>query len=284
MYLYHAHAMALGGSVNRPVSQDIAARGSCSLSPAGGTSSAREGKFDNGLVSFDSAQTDLTGSVETQNGKTTYFTSASVAICGLNICNMIMADQIVLRIAGEHDQPPEPAKGKSSPQWGEARIITTGCHFDNLKIAGHRVTVNTDHSLYSDFPTHEGLQAEWRKGGRNKSRILENLQGRRLPKPPDTDPVHLCDVYRACNEVRKSAELKQTVLCSFVRSVTGISRTEIDNWGSIVRIPQFGTIYLGEVVVSPGHRCVHMFRLCLGSPIGGSVTGGTGSNGGTGIP
>lgn len=280
MYLYHAHAVALGGIVERPTQQIIPALASCSLALSGGTSSAKESNFDNGLVAFDSAQSDISGSVQTQTGATVYVTGISISINGLNIRNMVMADQVVLRLASRH---PEPPTTKPRPPWGEPEIITTGCHFDNLKIAGHPVDVATDHQLFVDFPTHGHLEAAW--AGTGRSRVEPRLMGYGVkPAPGPNDPGHLHDVYNACHEQIALPNLKTTVLCSFVQNVTGINGAEIDNWGSIIRIPQFGILYLGEVISSRGHRRVNMFRLQLGSPDGGGLVGPGGDSNGTGIP
>ena len=71
-------------------------------------------------------------------------------------------------------------------------------------------------------------------------------------------------------------------MTSFVTSVTNINSKDIDNWGPIIKVPHFGTIYLGEVLVSFGQRRVNMIRLELGSPDAGSFIFGTA--GGNGAP
>lgn len=278
MYLYHAHAVALGGIVERPTQQIIPALASCSLALSGGTSSAKESNFDNGLVAFASAQSDITGSAEARNGATVYVTGVNIAINGLNIRNMVMADQVVLRLASEHQEPSPPGT-----PWGEPKIITTGCHFDNLKIAGHSVDVVTDHQFFSDFPSHGDLETAW--SGAARARVENRLMGSTINSAPGpTDPGHLHDVYNGCQNQKALSTLKPTVLCSFVQKVDGIDGTEITNWGPIIRIPQFGTLYLGEVISCPGHRRVNMFRLLLGSPDAAGLNGGSGGSNGTGYP
>src|SRR5262249_54859991 len=149
--------------------------------------------------------------------------------------------------------PPDPGKGKPSPDWGEPSIITTGCHFDNLKIAGHVVTVDMDHQIFNDCPTHEDLRKAW-KDKAKRDRITKCLMGCQMKSEPgDTYPDHLKKAYRGFDEQRNAAELKQTVVCSFVKNVNGIKGTEIETWGPIIKIPQFGTIYLGEVICRPGY-------------------------------
>ena len=280
MYLYHAHAVALGGVLERPA-MTIEGQAACSLSIAGGTSSASASKFDNGLISFDSAQSTLTGNAERRNGKDVYFTSVSILINGLNVRNMFKADQIVTQITSEHEPSSNP----------EASIITTGSHFDNLKIAGHPATIEMAHDVFHQFPTFQQCSDAWSGTGKSKGKpadkktLREALMGNGLPDPPTSGyPEHLKNVYDGFQGQDKEKKLRSTVLCSFVKNVTGISGGGIQPWGPIIKIPQFGTIYLGEVILSHGRRRVNMFRLQLGSPQSGGTTGGSGDSNGTTFP
>jgi hypothetical protein len=279
MYFYHAHAVALGGVRESPVSQIIEAQAACALPISGGKSSASTGKFDfdNGLISFDSAQSSLLGRAERKNGNDVYYTEVSITINNLNVGNRFMADRVITQIASEHKIP----VGQVPPDDSEPEIITTGSHFENLRIAGHPVTLETCHDVFCDLSTYKSCQADWQR--QDASRLRKTLMGSTLdsvPKPDD--PEHLHTVHDGFVAQRDSTDLRRTVLCSFVKKVKGIEGSEIKNCDSIIRIPQWGTIYLGEVIISHGYRRVNMFRLQLGSPQqGGFVGGGGGSNGTT---
>jgi hypothetical protein len=286
MYLFHAHAVALGGTLERPVSQNIAGLATCCLPLSGGTSSASSGKFDNGLVSFDSAQSDLTGSIEVRNGQNFYVTGVSIVMNKLNVRNMFVADQVVLRLASEHN--PKPPQSTSTVHGAglpldEPSIITTGCHFDKLKIAGHPVTLDMVHDVFHSLPTYADCEKDWTLG--ENSKLRKTLMGSTLnPAPSENDPQHLQDIYQSFDLQRNSTTLRPNVLCSFVQRVNGINGTEIDTWGPIIKIPQFGTIYLGEVLISAGYRHVAMFRLQLGSPDGAGFSGPSGGSNGSTVP
>lgn len=292
MYFYHAHAVALGGVVERPSPQTIDAQASCALSISGGTSSANVSKFDNGLISFDSAQSSVTGSAERVNGNDIYYTGSSVIINNLSVAGIFKADQIVARITCEHTVP-NGQSSSASPGSGSApdepTIRTTGSHFDNLRIAGYPVDVDMAHEVFDRFPTFQGCCNAWSgqggsAGSANQRTTLHDcLLGRTLPEPrPADDPEHLQTVYNGFKMQSIAANLRPTVLCSFVKQVKGLNSGEINNWGPIIKIPQFGTIYLGEVILRHGQRHLNMFRLQLGSPqSGGFVGGSTGGNGTT---
>lgn len=268
MYFYHADAFALGGILVRPSRQTIATQAGTTLPTVGGESSTQVGKFDNGLISFDSAQSKLTGSVETRNGSDVNVTGVSVAIERLNIRNIVTADRIVARLAAEQ------ARGDSEPS-----IFTTGSHVDNLRIAGYPVAVETMHDVFHSFPTYRSLQAAW-EGGK-QSRLQSALLGSTLPAIPAAhEPKDLREVHDTYQKQKSLSHLRHTVQCSFVKSVEGLEGSEIRNWGPIIVIPQFGTIYLGEVIISPGVRRLNMLRLELGSPIAGSLAVGGATCGG----
>src|SRR5258708_19224875 len=103
----------------------------------------------------------------------------------------------------------------------------------------------------------EGFE-EWEKAGKGKwaGKTVQDWKiGSTLPSTPSkTEPQHLKDVHRAVSEQGEAANLKQTVLSSFVSKVTGITGSKINNWGPIIVVPHFGTIYLGEVIVSYASR------------------------------
>jgi hypothetical protein len=276
MYLYHADALALGGKVVRPVQDIIESQVACSLPTIGGNAIARSGRFDyKGLLSYESAQSSLTGGIENRDGKDFHVTGISIVIEKLNILNMVTADRIVARLAAEHG-PAGPAMPK------EPDIITTGCHFDGLRIAGHAAEVVTNHGLFSDLPTYAHWQKAWIGAATEKERVLNSMVGSQMKSARGVEAPHLQEVRQAFSAHSTAADLPQTVLSSFVRNVDGINGTEIDNWGSIIVVPQFGTIYLGEVIVSAGRRRLNMVRLVLGSPVAGDfIIGSTGGNGTT---
>lgn len=289
MYFYHAHAVALGGVVERPSPQTIDAQAACALSISGGTSSASVNKFDNGLISFDSAQSTVTGSAERKNGHDVYYTGSSVVINNLSVAGVFKADQIVARMTCEHIIPI--ATGFASPpnDPSEPTILTTGSHFDNLRIAGYPVKVDMAHEIFNQFPTFQHCCDAWDGTGGSagkaddKTALHDCLLGSSLPDPlPADSPEHLQTISEGFRIQSTAMNLRPTVLCSFVKQVTGINSGEIKNWGPIIKIPQFGTIYLGEVILRHGQRHLNMFRLQLGSPqAGGFVGGSTGGNGGT---
>lgn len=277
MYFYHAHAIALGEGFPESTTPLIS-HAPCSLSMGGGSSSSSAGKFDNGVVSYESAQCSISSRVDTSGKKKKYCCGVNIAVTKLNFLNMFTADQIVARVTSEHEFEPGDTSCSAEPD-----IIITGSYFDNLKIAGHPVTVNMVHDIFHDLPTYAKCQADWADEPNSKLRGI--LLGRGItPVPGPADPWHLQQAYTGCQNQLNDPSLKKTVLCSFVKDVSISSGGEIKTWGPIVKVPHFGTIYLGEVLICPGHRRVNMFRLHMGSPDGGDYIGPSGGSNGTGYP
>jgi len=210
-------------------------------------------------------------------------TRISVVIEGLNILNMVTADRIVARLACKHDTdvPGTPITET------EPNIITTGSHFDGLKIAGHTIDVITDHQTFCDFDTYGKCQTAF-DDAKGRKRLLDSLIGSQLKakgmEPTPQSPQHLKDVHQGFIDQSASKDLRRTMICSFVTDIKGLNGPEIKSCGPIVVIPQFGTLYLGELMITHGMRRVTMLRVELGSPDGGSFGVGTGTGNGTGYP
>jgi hypothetical protein len=281
MYLYHADALAVGGAFTRPVKTDIPSQGACSLPTVGGTASCQLEKTDfGGMISFDSAQTRVTGSLD----GTSYVTSSSVIIENLNILNVVIVDQVVARITARHapktDQ--EIKKGVTT----EAEIITSACHFDGLRISGQAVELEMDHDLFFQLPTYGHWQTAWKSKNTMRKRIEASLMGSTLPKltAGQTEPEHLQHIREGHRVQMSKDDLQPTVISSFVKNSKKPGTAGITGPGPIITVPHFGTIYLGEVIVTFGQRRVHMMRLELGSPDDGSVTFASTSSNGTLFP
>jgi len=281
MYLYHADALALGGAFTRPVQKDIPSQAACSLPTVGGTATCQLGKTDiEGMISFDSAQSRVTGSLD----GTSCVTSSSVIIENLNILNVVIADQVIARITARH--PPKTDEQIKKCVTTEPEIITTGCHFEGLRISGQTVQLEMDHDLFYQLPTYGRWQDEWKAKKAMRKRIEGSLMGSTLPAlaPKQTEAPHLQHIRSGHKFQVSAAGLQPTVISSFVKNSGKSTMPGISAPGPIIIVPHFGTIYLGEVIVSFGQRRVHMMRLELGSPDEGSVTVGTTTSNGTLFP
>ncbi len=152
-YFYHASASGLSAEIERPVQQSIAAQAASTLPSGGGRGFQRTEKFCVApFVCFDAAYSEVGGSFdECHMMHTTY---AYSVIEGLNIADVVTADRVVSRIVTY--SPPEPA-GHCCVE-GEHTFDITGSHFDNLRIAGHKVEFDLSSHLINEHNTYSKFQ------------------------------------------------------------------------------------------------------------------------------
>jgi len=279
MYYYDAHATALGGRLTHPDPQQIESQASASLPITGGIATAHIDRYrldgPEGPIAFKAAQCKVTGEPAAGNSYL-HATHVSVEIEQLNVLNKVTADRIVLELDCKHDCTPQNKQEEPS-------ITTAGSDFVNLRINGHPLTIDTEHvTLAGTY----GKYATALTDSAGKQNLLDLMVGREMPEQKqDQDPQHRVDIYKGYKGVASpSAKLGKTVVCSFVKKIRGLDGTGIDVWGPVIRIPNFGTVYLGELVISHGMRRLTMLRFELGSPQGGSVGVGTGTGNGTDYP
>ena len=265
-FYYHADANALGGVVNHPIARTISTPGAISLAPAGGFSSTRVERFDaDGMVSFESAQVSVSGIEHAEGGG--WRSLATATIEGLNLFEVVTADRIVAQVSVLH--PPDDAPSETS---------FNGSQFVNLRINGDSVKPIVDRRVLMGRPADDGKAVRrngvpfsellwvageqfvaWRESG------VEKLGPRFVMSGPEADLVR-----------------KGSALCSLVRGVEVEAPAQA--YCHVINIPDFGNIFLGEMLVSRFSVQLTMLRAEMGSLAGGVGTVGTVSSNGSTVP
>jgi len=122
----------------------------------------------------------------------------------------------------------------------EGEVTFTGSMIQNLVIAGRSVDIVMDDKPFNNFPTYEGLSQE---------------------------------LDRCRPMFAKKDERAQVLSCSLVTKVG-------DKDGFWVNIPEFGTIYIAQVIIKPSYRRISMLRFELGCPLCGDAEVGGGETNG----
>ncbi len=122
---------------------------------------------------------------------------------------------------------------------GETRVVPTGSEFVNLRIAGEPVRCEYDTNL-TDADTFAAYREKFGKTA--------------------------------------SQSKKGMIRCSLFKNLSHSRLSKVGDQQVIV-VPDFGTIYLGELYMRDSNRKLTMMRLELGSPVAGSVSicGGDGN-------
>jgi hypothetical protein len=277
-YLYHASAYGLAVELDRPTRHSIPTQGATALAASGGRGSHRvqDFKFDR-FISLKEAYVEVGGSYDEDHKMHTSYSLSVVE--GLNIADILTADRIVSRM---FVYAPDDNKQ-------ETTFDITGSHFDNLRIAGHKVEVKLATHVFHEHDTYSKV-AKAHHGCKSDPWLL----GSKLAKCKDTELQELEDKYRALQGMRglvnecKNKEKRPADRGSYWFSPANhldlkeqIGPSEILNYGSIICVPKFGVIHLAELVVHHHTRSLTMFRVQMCSSGSGNSDGSGTTTGGT---
>jgi hypothetical protein len=129
-----------------------------------------------------------------------------------------------------------------SPQEPEGHIIAEDSRFEGLKINGEDVKVILRHDLLIKCKTFGDL-AKGIAGDKKSGKIVSLDQDRQ---------VAICSLVEKIDTKLKGVDVKQHV----------------------IKVENFGKIFLAEIFAEPGTKTLTMLRLELGSPHVGDVTAG----------
>lgn len=237
VFHYNAQGHALSGHILRPLDHLIEVQAPTSLPTTGGHGTSQVDDFGfQKFVSFKKGSSYASGSQE--KDENTFNTLVTATVEGLNILDVVTADRVVARISCHHVVPDD-----------EAHIIVLGSNFENLRIAGCPVHVELDHELFLKLDTLQAVTKE----------LATNPDFRRMAE----DPFQT-------GQTRKTPNSHGSIHCSLVKDMTtkcpGVKRR-----GHVFEVPQFGIVYVAEVIVEHSRRTLTMLRVELGCPVGGSV-------------
>jgi hypothetical protein len=267
-FLYHAHGSALGGYLRRPFNEAIEAQASAALPIAGGHGSARAENFNHrDMVSFKTAYTQVSGSYNPQDD--TYTTLVSAVVEGLNILDVVTADRVVARLSSERKLDDD-----------ETRVIATGTQIVNLRVAGHPVELELDTETFANHDTYAGLKSRYQQDAAFRQSARRQFLWGDLD---NTAPDFLKQRYNWHKQADTLLESNGMVPCSLVKRVA-CGCPELKAFGNVLKLPQFGTIHVADLLVAPHRRHLTALRFELGSPTEGSLAVGGIEGNGSGFP
>jgi len=264
-YYFHADANSLGGFIDKPFQKAIPSQAPISLPPVGGHATARTDAFNfEEIISCRSAYTKVSGRLVAEDGPGSVLVTSVVE--GLNILEVVKAERIVAQVAVEH------SGGDDFSQ-----IHFTGSCCEGLKIGGYDASPTFNADLLESVggtPRKPINGALFQQTGRQQAaKLKKSVEGGENP-----DAFRwLIDRYGWMNAKRELGK-DGFLLCSLVDGV----KQEIPgrSFAHVLDIPEFGRIFLGEVVVFPARLQLSMIRAELGCNTGG---GGSGPTVGVGI-
>ena len=271
-YVYAASAYGFAAEFERPAKHSVPTQASSVLAASGGRGSARVNDFKlDGLISVAAAYSEVGGSYDEDHGLFT--TYAFSVLEGVNVADVLTADRIVSRLT---------IYSHLDPKDGEPRFDITGSHFENLKIAGHKVDVKlaTDkfHKLQTFSQVAKGKMDEWVAWSK-----LSELTEKELNELKH-DYHGLLEMAAVAKTSKKAGKSKNgdSYLLSPANHLELKNPSEIKVHGHTIFVPKFGVIRLAELLVHKNCRFLTMFQVQMCSASGGgSSGGGAGGSGGT---
>jgi hypothetical protein len=269
-FYFQGDANALGGFIEKPFPKIIPSQASASLPPAGGHLTTRTEAFNlDEIISCRAAYTRVTGGEHEKDGPWTVVVSSIVE--GLNILEVVTAERVVAQLSVDY-----------SADGGYPRVSLAGSHFQDLRIAGFdafpalnwgllqpRAGVDASQSQLT-FPTFQ------QTGREQADKLIRGIEG------DDRDAFRWIIERFGWMTADRGPEGDRCVLCSLVDGVDQAIPGR--SFGHVVEIPDFGRIFLGELLVSPSSVQLSMIRAELGCGVAGRATAGSGSVGGHLVP
>lgn len=265
-FFYHGQGVGLGGIVTRPFQHLIDAKGAASLPITGGKASASSTKHVvpdltdptckdlPHVVSIEGSATEITGTLDKDG---VYRTRVTTTVHHVDVEHRVTADLVVAKLLTEH-----------YPGEEEPRVSVAGSEIRNLKVDGVPVEVEfhlplfEEHNTHSKFKNRFDQDAAFRKQMRQQF-LWGDVDG-------DGIPDFLQEQYKFTNAQKSLPESKGIVPCSVVKSVKGGKGFKAFN--HVLVIPDFGKVFLGELLIQKSARELTMMRFVLGSPVDAQVT------------
>jgi hypothetical protein len=265
VYYYHADAAPIGGHFTKPDEMILESHGSSSLAQGGGHIASRVSghKLDK-PVAFDEAYSEIHGMVSKTGSWKTRVTSV---VEGLNVLGMVKADRVTAVLEVEH-----PKVG----HYAKASVVES--RFENLSIAGTSINPVLGKKVLTSY----------KKGAFPDRAIVEDddyleraiEQSRKLTEAGDT-PDWLKNRMRWVQS-KKARKEKRYVQWSLVDKLQGAKSGSF--FGHVIQVPDFGNIFLSELLAGHNSYRLTMIRIEMGCDNGGTVSVATGDSNGSGSP
>jgi hypothetical protein len=267
VFYYHANASPIGGTFTRPAVHTAHSHGSSSLAQAGGHASARVSNYRiDGLISANEVYSEIYGSENAATGSWTTVVTAVVE--GLNIFETVTADRVVAVLTVDH-----PFEG------AHPRVSVVGSQFENLRIDGVTVTPLVNTTLVKPLATGGAFPANALIEDQDLLARADR-QGKKLLTA--TSSLDWLKERYGWIQSKADRERKGYALCSLVDEVPGAKPGR--SLGHVVEVPDFGNVFLGELLSDHHTFRLTMIRVEMGCPVHGTISIGGGDSNGSTMP
>ena len=270
-YIFRGHASGVSAHIRRPEDRLLPVQGCSSLPVIGGLSQSNvSAKSLDKWVSFESVATRAHGDyvdagkgVATTRGELAFDavptkTEVTADVRGLVILSRVHIARAAVGLISHS------AVGQEQPV-----IRLEGNILEGVRIDDSRLVITLAEGFFQECDTKDKLAT------RHAAGLAPHHAGLLLPLDGNTAPINTFP------------EADGTVKCTIVQDIhwDGEPHPTATIHGHVVRVPNFGKIYFGEMFLTGYSRRLTMVRFQLGSDDGGEVVAAEGeSNGGTWPP
>jgi hypothetical protein len=279
-YLFSAHASAFGGHIRRPNDFFLPTAASTNLPIIGGSDTAEiRGYEHEGVAKFDYAATSVVGDYVDRKRAVEYTrgnhgdnnlaveSHLKATVQGLSITNRVpngVGKTIRIGTLALRMDLYDERKGKPPA------IRPVEATFENVEIDGHVLQVNSVHTMFSERDTYDKLASAFQDAAFYRE-FGSCFRG----------PVKTSGFFKSKRELpEQNGIVAATIVKSLEWRGAPHERAVLDR--NRVYLPDFGSLYFGEVFLTRTKRRITMVRVQLGSPDGGdaaAIDGGMEGNG-----
>ena len=269
-YVFHGHASGVSAHIRRPENQLLPVQGCSSLPVTGGLAESKVGPQTLAKwVAFDAVSTsahgdyvDAAAGVATTRGEVAFDavpteTRVKAEVQGLAILGRVHVAHAAVGLISRS------AVGKEQPA-----IRLEGNVLEGVRIDDARLAITLAEDFYCECDTKDKLAKRHAAGleGRHAGLLLPAASG----------------VEKATGFPEANGTVKGTIVQEMHWDGAPHPTATIE--GHVVRVPNFGKIYFGELFITGESRRLTMVRFQLGSDDGGEVTAAEGETNGSHWP
>jgi hypothetical protein len=269
-HIFHGHASGVSAHIRRPQDQLLPVQGCSTLPVTGGHAESKVGpqKLDK-WVAFDAVSTSAHGDyvdaaqgVGTTTGEVAFDAAPTQTTVKSEVHGLVILDRVHVAHAAV-GLISKSAIGQEQPV-----IRLEGNVLEGVRIDDSRLTITLAEDFYQQCDTKDKLAKAHAAGlPAQHAHLIMPLDG--SAGPATTFP-----------------EANGTVKCTIVKEMhwDGDPHPTATIHGHVVRVPDFGKIYFGELYITGESRRLTMVRFQLGSPHGGEVVAAEGESNGVTWP
>jgi len=260
-FLFHASAVGLSGEIRRPFQQNIDCQASTALPRHGGHAKAAIKSFElGGVVAHSGVFTEVTG----RTGPNTFETTVQAGVTGLNLEGKLKA-QVLMGVIHSSHPARYPEKGEDAI---EPAISLAGTTIIGLEIGGHEIELRPLFDFSAPFThTMTGLREYYEKDtGFRQALESAAYSGKEEQLPEEVRKFFPWRRRQPSAILHRDRKMTILPLYTVVKAGPGL-----EVYGNVIRVPNFGRVHIGELIIERNRRRLLMLHADLGSPCEGTV-------------